>query len=150
VLSHLKSAFSLLQFINVEENPVPSNDPPLIVSQRHATTQMPAILTIRSTVTRLILKRPWQRTPSNDSSVAEDHRGELPPSLKLGLLLLALCSFLFWRISRSLERTITAAEMCPGRNSAVATKANYAETRHQGAMIAGPVRQEVSVDSSNF
>src|SRR4029077_7814029 len=57
MLSLLKRAFSLLQFINVEENPVPPNDLPLIISQRHATTQMPAILTIRTTETHLILKR---------------------------------------------------------------------------------------------
>jgi len=57
MLSLLKSALSLLQFINVEENPVPLNDPPLIIMQRHATTQMPAILTIRTTETHLILKR---------------------------------------------------------------------------------------------
>jgi ATP/ADP translocase len=59
--------------------------------------------------------------------------------VKLGLLLLALCSFLFWRISSSLERNITATEMCPGGNVAVATKTNYARMRHQGARIAGPV-----------
>src|ERR1700677_42077 len=59
--------------------------------------------------------------------------------VKLGLLLLALCSFLFWRISRSLERNIATTEMRPGQNLAVATKANYARMRHQGAGVAGPV-----------
>jgi hypothetical protein len=71
MLSLLKGASGLLQFINVEENPVPLNDPPLLISQRHATTQMPAILTIRTTKPQLILKwlaggnggRPFTQVP---------------------------------------------------------------------------------------
>jgi ATP/ADP translocase len=36
--------------------------------------------------------------------------------VKLGLLLLALCSFLFWRISRSFERNITDTVLAPTEN----------------------------------
>jgi ATP/ADP translocase len=59
--------------------------------------------------------------------------------VKLGLLLLALCSLLFWRISRSLERNINATGMPPERALAVAQKPNYARMRHQGARIARPL-----------
>jgi ATP/ADP translocase len=45
--------------------------------------------------------------------------------VKLGLLLLALCSLLFWRITRSLERNIAATtEMAPGPTLPAATQVN--------------------------
>jgi hypothetical protein len=56
MLSLLKSALSILQFTNVEENPAPLNDLPLIM-QRPARRQMPTILTIRTPETHHILKR---------------------------------------------------------------------------------------------
>jgi ATP/ADP translocase len=62
--------------------------------------------------------------------------------VKLGLLLLALCSLLFWRICRSLERNLTATDTGPGRDLAVATKPDDARMRHQGAgiMSSGGIR----------
>jgi hypothetical protein len=55
---------------------------------------------------------------------------ELP--LKLGLLILALCSLLFWWICRSLERSISAMRM-EGQDLAVTTK--YSGMAHEGAGI---------------
>jgi ATP/ADP translocase len=55
--------------------------------------------------------------------------------VKLGLLLLALCSLLFWRISRSLERNITDIAITAGRNLAVKPNTEYPGIAHQGAGI---------------
>jgi ATP/ADP translocase len=56
---------------------------------------------------------------------------ELP--VKPGLLLLALCSFLFWWICRSLERSMSIIRIKAGRELAPATK--YSGMAHEGAGI---------------
>jgi ATP/ADP translocase len=58
---------------------------------------------------------------------------ELP--LKLGLLLLALCSLLFWWICRSLERSISATGVNAGQEMAIAATSKYSGMAHEGAGI---------------
>jgi ATP/ADP translocase len=53
--------------------------------------------------------------------------------VKPGLLLLALCSFLFWWICRSLERSISIIRMNAGRDLAATTK--YSGIAHESAGI---------------
>jgi ATP/ADP translocase len=53
--------------------------------------------------------------------------------VKLGLLLLALCSLLFWWICRSLERSISIIRMTAGPELAATTE--YAGMAHEGAGI---------------
>jgi hypothetical protein len=55
--------------------------------------------------------------------------------VKPGLLLLALCSFLFWWICRSLERSISAGGVKAERDLAVTTTSKYAGMAHEGAGI---------------
>jgi hypothetical protein len=55
--------------------------------------------------------------------------------LKLGLLLLALCSLLFWWMCRSLERNINANGVNVGQDLAVAATAKYSGMAHQRAGI---------------
>jgi ATP/ADP translocase len=55
--------------------------------------------------------------------------------VKLGLLLLALCSLLFWWISRSLERNINASGVNAGQDLAVTATTKYSGMAHQGAGI---------------
>jgi len=52
-----------------------------------------------------------------------------------GLLLLALCSFLFWWISRNLERTITASGKRARHDVAVIASTKYSGMAHEGAGI---------------
>ncbi len=53
--------------------------------------------------------------------------------VKLGLLLLSLCSLVFWRICRSLERSVSAIAMTAGQDLTETTK--YAGMAHEGAGI---------------
>jgi hypothetical protein len=55
--------------------------------------------------------------------------------VKPGLLMLALCSLLFWWMCRSLERNITTIRMKAGRDVAAASTAEYAGMAHEGAGI---------------
>ena len=55
--------------------------------------------------------------------------------LKLGLLLLALCSLLFWWMCRSLERNINANGVNVGQDLAVAATTKYSGMAHQRAGI---------------
>jgi hypothetical protein len=55
--------------------------------------------------------------------------------VKLGLLLLALCSLLFWRICRSLERNFTVIGMSAGRDLAVSPNTEYPQMAHEGTGI---------------
>jgi ATP/ADP translocase len=55
--------------------------------------------------------------------------------VKLGILLLALCSLLFWRICRSLERSISANGRRAGQGSALSSPTKYPEMAHEGAGI---------------
>jgi ATP/ADP translocase len=55
--------------------------------------------------------------------------------VKPGLLLLALCSFAFWWICRSLERTIGATGGKTGQDSAIAATTKYSGMAHEGAGI---------------
>lgn len=59
--------------------------------------------------------------------------------VKLGLLVLALCSFLFWRISRSFERNITDTGISADRDLAVNPNTEYLDhgagiVRHRPAL----------------
>jgi ATP/ADP translocase len=56
-------------------------------------------------------------------------------SVKPGLLLVALCSLLFWWISRSLERNIIAIGAKAGRDLAATATTKYAGMAHEGAGI---------------
>jgi hypothetical protein len=51
MLSHLKSVFSVLQCIDVEENPVPFNDLPFVITERETAIQEPVIGPIRTPAT---------------------------------------------------------------------------------------------------
>jgi len=53
----------------------------------------------------------------------------------LGLLLLALCSLLSWRMCRSLERSIRAIAMRPGQDLAIMPTTKYPEMAHESAGI---------------
>jgi ATP/ADP translocase len=55
--------------------------------------------------------------------------------VKPGLLLVALCSFAFWWICRSLERNISAINMKAGEDMAVTTTTKYSGMAHEGAGI---------------
>jgi ATP/ADP translocase len=55
--------------------------------------------------------------------------------VKPGLLLLALSSFLFWWICRSLERSISASGLKAEQDLAVTTTSKYAGLAHEGAGI---------------
>jgi ATP/ADP translocase len=55
--------------------------------------------------------------------------------VKPGLLLLALCSLLFWWICRSLERSISAAGVKAEQDVAVTTTSKYAGMAHERAVI---------------
>jgi ATP/ADP translocase len=55
--------------------------------------------------------------------------------VKPGLLLLALCSFAFWWICRSLERNINDARTKPGQDLAVTATTKYSGMAHEGAGI---------------
>jgi hypothetical protein len=55
--------------------------------------------------------------------------------VKLGLLLLALCSLLFWWLCRGLERSIRATGAKAGRDVAVSATPKYAGMAHEGAGI---------------
>jgi ATP/ADP translocase len=55
--------------------------------------------------------------------------------VKPGLLMLALCSFLFWWICRSLERSINAISMKAGQDLAVTATTKYSGMAHEGAGI---------------
>jgi ATP/ADP translocase len=55
--------------------------------------------------------------------------------VKPGLLLLALCSFAFWWMCRSLERSIRAVSMKAGQDMAVTAATKYSGMAHQGAGI---------------
>jgi ATP/ADP translocase len=53
--------------------------------------------------------------------------------VKLGLLLLALCSLLFWRICRSLERSLRNLGMRGGQGLPITPAPAYAGMAHEGA-----------------
>jgi ATP/ADP translocase len=55
--------------------------------------------------------------------------------VKPGLLLLALCSLLFWWICRNLERSINGIGVKPGPDLAAAATRKYAGMAHEGAGI---------------
>ena len=55
--------------------------------------------------------------------------------VKPGLLLLALCSFVFWWICRNLERSINAIGRRTGQDPAVAATTKYSGMAHEGAGI---------------
>src|ERR1700729_2160521 len=55
--------------------------------------------------------------------------------VKPGLLLLALCSFAFWWICRSLERNINVIGMKTGKDPAVSATTKYPGMAHEGAGI---------------
>jgi ATP/ADP translocase len=55
--------------------------------------------------------------------------------VKPGLLLLALCSFAFWWICRSLERNINDVRTKPGQDLAVTATTKYSGMAHEGAGI---------------
>ncbi len=55
--------------------------------------------------------------------------------VKAGLLLLALCSFLFWWLSRSLERNISAVAVKARQELVVTATTKYPGMAHQGAGI---------------
>jgi ATP/ADP translocase len=55
--------------------------------------------------------------------------------VKPGLLLLALCSFAFWWICRSLERNINAVRIETGQDLAVTATTKYSGMAHEGAGI---------------
>lgn len=55
--------------------------------------------------------------------------------VKLGLLLLAGCSLLFWWISRSLERNISARVTKVGKDLVISATPKYAGMPHEGAEI---------------
>jgi ATP/ADP translocase len=55
--------------------------------------------------------------------------------VKPGLLLLVLCSFAFWWMCRSLERSIRAVSMKAGQDTAVTAATKYSGMAHQGAGI---------------
>jgi ATP/ADP translocase len=55
--------------------------------------------------------------------------------VKLGLLLLALCSFLFWWMCRSLERNINASGVNGGQEMAITATTKYSGMAHQRAGI---------------
>jgi hypothetical protein len=55
--------------------------------------------------------------------------------VKPGLLLLALCSFAFWWICRSLERNISAVRAKAGQGLAVTATTKYSGMAHEGAGI---------------
>src|ERR1700686_1146231 len=54
MLSRLKSVFSLLQRIDVEENSVPFNDLPFVITERETAIQEPVIGSIRPPATKLL------------------------------------------------------------------------------------------------
>jgi hypothetical protein len=55
--------------------------------------------------------------------------------VKPGLLLLALCSFAFWWICRSLERSVSAISKKAGQDVAVTAATKYSGMAHEGAGI---------------
>jgi ATP/ADP translocase len=55
--------------------------------------------------------------------------------IKLGLVMLALCSLLFWWICRSLERSVAAIRVRAGQDVAATTTSNYVGMAHEGAGI---------------
>ena len=55
--------------------------------------------------------------------------------VKPGLLVLALCSFAFWWISRSLERSVNAIGMTTGQDLGVTATNKYSGMAHEGAGI---------------
>jgi hypothetical protein len=55
--------------------------------------------------------------------------------VKLGLLLLALCSLLFWWMCRSLERNINASGGNAGQDLVVTATTKSSGMAHQGAGI---------------
>jgi ATP/ADP translocase len=55
--------------------------------------------------------------------------------VKLGLVLLALCSFLFWWMCRSLERNISASGLNTEQDLVVTATAKYSGMAHQRAGI---------------
>jgi hypothetical protein len=55
--------------------------------------------------------------------------------VKPGLLVLALCSLLFWWICRSLERSINAIRMKAGKDPALTATTKYPGMAHEGAGI---------------
>jgi hypothetical protein len=55
--------------------------------------------------------------------------------IKLGLMMVAMCSFLFWWICRSLERDIHAVRMNDGKGLVAAATTKYSGMAHQGAGI---------------
>jgi hypothetical protein len=55
--------------------------------------------------------------------------------VKPGLLLLALCSFAFWWICRSLERSVHAIGLRTGQDLAVTATTKYSGMAHEGAGI---------------
>jgi ATP/ADP translocase len=55
--------------------------------------------------------------------------------VKLGLLLLALCSLLFWRICRSLERSMSVFGATTGPDLAATETTKYPEMAHESAGI---------------
>src|SRR5712671_3920138 len=57
MLSHLKSTFSLLQYVDIEENSVPFNDLSFIIAKREIAIQKPTIGSIRPPATKLHLNR---------------------------------------------------------------------------------------------
>src|SRR6202046_486563 len=56
-------------------------------------------------------------------------------SVKPGLLLLALCSFAFWWICRSLERNVHAVGLRTGQDLAATATSKYSGMAHEGAGI---------------
>ena len=57
MLSHLESTFSLLQYVDIEENSVPFNDLSFIIAKREIAIQKPTIGSIRPAATKLHLNR---------------------------------------------------------------------------------------------
>jgi hypothetical protein len=55
--------------------------------------------------------------------------------VKPGLLVLALCSLLFWWICRGLERSINALRMTAGKDPALSATTKYPGMAHEGAGI---------------
>jgi hypothetical protein len=55
--------------------------------------------------------------------------------VKPGLLVLALCSFLFWWLCRSLERNINAIGLSTGQDLAVTATTKYSGMAHESAGI---------------
>src|ERR1700692_4486101 len=57
MLSHLKSEFSCLQCIDVEENPIPLDDASIFIPKRYVAVQKPAVDSINVPESPLLFQR---------------------------------------------------------------------------------------------